>query len=84
MKSLYICCGIVKDVNVEVEKMKTLLTDFETKQCIVCDSKQEKGIFLYNGFICESCEREIVQTDTDDVRYLFYLQQLRKIQLPKI
>lgn len=49
--------------------------------CIVCEDKKDSGIHLYASFICESCEREMIETNTNDPKYIFYLQQLRKIQV---
>ncbi|MEI4832489.1 sigma factor G inhibitor Gin [Bacillus sp. FJAT-53711] len=49
--------------------------------CIVCEHKKDSGIHLYTSFICESCEREMIETNTNDPKYMFYLQQLRKIQV---
>ncbi|MFX3624228.1 MAG: sigma factor G inhibitor Gin [Ectobacillus sp.] len=60
-----------------------MLTGTEVKVCIVCEQEKLSGIYLYNGFICDECEKDIIQTDTDDPKYLFYLKQLRKIKLPK-
>ncbi|MDG4658003.1 sigma factor G inhibitor Gin [Ectobacillus antri] len=49
------------------------------KSCIVCDLEKPTGIMLYNGFICESCEKDIVCTETNDPKYEFYLTKLRRI-----
>uniref|UniRef100_UPI003EC0B4CB sigma factor G inhibitor Gin n=1 Tax=Bacillus cytotoxicus TaxID=580165 RepID=UPI003EC0B4CB len=46
----------------------------------MCEHKKDSGIHLYTSFICESCEREMIETNTNDPKYMFYLQQLRKIQ----
>ncbi|CAG9614382.1 Anti-sigma-G factor Gin [Bacillus rhizoplanae] len=51
--------------------------------CIVCEDKKDSGIHLYTSFICESCEREMIETSTNDPKYMFYLQQLRKIQVSR-
>ncbi|MCP8971204.1 sigma factor G inhibitor Gin [Ectobacillus ponti] len=58
------------------------ITATGAKVCIVCEDAKETGIYLYNGFICEECERSMIETDTSDPKYQFYLKQLRKIQLP--
>ncbi|UOY91397.1 sigma factor G inhibitor Gin [Ectobacillus sp. JY-23] len=50
-----------------------------TKSCIVCDLEKPTGITLYNGFICESCEKDIICTETNDPKYEFYLTKLRRI-----
>lgn len=49
--------------------------------CIVCENKKDDGIYVHMSFICDSCERDIVGTDTNDPKYIYYLQQLRKIQI---
>jgi hypothetical protein len=47
--------------------------------CIVCEQPKEKGIHLYTKFICCDCEKDMIQTDTDNPKYRFYLRQLKKI-----
>ncbi|MFD3448287.1 sigma factor G inhibitor Gin [Microbacteriaceae bacterium 4G12] len=61
--------------------MNPMFIAVQKKVCIICEEEKQEGIFLYNGFICETCERDIVQTSTDHPKYAFYLRQLRKIQL---
>lgn len=63
--------------------MNLALTAILSKECIICEEDKKKGIHLYNGFICDRCEQSIIQTNTDDPQYSFYLKQLRKIQLSK-
>ncbi|WNF37102.1 sigma factor G inhibitor Gin [Bacillaceae bacterium IKA-2] len=50
--------------------------------CSICEQRalKEKGIHIYNIFICESCEREIVSSDVGDPFYKYYLQKLRKLK----
>lgn len=52
--------------------------------CIVCEKTKKEGIYLYTSFVCRDCEKEIVQTDTSNVKYKHYLQQLKKILKPEI
>ncbi|MFC0296623.1 sigma factor G inhibitor Gin [Geobacillus jurassicus] len=52
--------------------------------CIVCEQEKEEGIFLFGHFLCLDCNRAIVQTNTDDPNYSFYVQQLRKMFTSKI
>ncbi len=82
MKILYIQNKFVKDRSVEVESMKETLIYTHTQPtcCVVCEEEKNKGIFVYKGFLCEDCEKKIVQTDTDDPQYRFYLRQLRKVR----
>lgn len=52
--------------------------------CIICDQKKENGIHIYTQFICDECEKEIVSTETSDVRYKYYLTQLKKVIEPML
>ncbi|MDM5152851.1 sigma factor G inhibitor Gin [Bacillus sp. DX1.1] len=54
--------------------------NIDEKVCIVCEHKKDDGIHLYTSFICEACERDMVETETNDPKYIYFLQQLRKIQ----
>ncbi|MBO9131278.1 sigma factor G inhibitor Gin [Bacillus sp. 165] len=54
------------------------------KLCVICEQEKQEGIHVYNSFMCNDCEREIVKTNTDSPRYLFYLQQMKKINLPTV
>lgn len=47
--------------------------------CVVCDDKKQEGIHLFTQFICKDCEKEIVDTETDDFRYVFFLKKLKTI-----
>ncbi|GGE22081.1 carnitine-CoA ligase [Marinithermofilum abyssi] len=48
-------------------------------RCIVCEKPRTNGISVLDEFICEHCEREIVQTDVEDRKYPHFVFQLRKI-----
>lgn len=50
--------------------------------CVICEEHKEKGIYLYFRFICSECENEMVSTETDDEKYKYYLDQLRKVTEP--
>lgn len=50
------------------------------ERCSVCEQKQENGIHICDIYICESCEREIVNSDVTDEFYRYYLQKLRKLK----
>jgi hypothetical protein len=54
------------------------------ENCVVCEKSGSNGIWLWNKFLCETCERKIVSTDTDDEHYNFYLSRLKKVSLPKV
>jgi len=49
--------------------------------CIVCSKQKEMGIHIWEQFICQDCEEEMVRTDVLDERYVFFIQQMRKIWL---
>lgn len=49
--------------------------------CIVCDQKELEGIFIFDSFVCRSCEAEIIKTNTAEDRYTFFIKQMRQIWL---
>lgn len=49
------------------------------KTCIICEEEKEKGFHLYTSFICIDCEKEIVQTETNQNMYKYYIKQLSKV-----
>ncbi|KFN01046.1 carnitine--CoA ligase [Bacillus clarus] len=54
---------------------------FKDEICIVCEKKREDGIHVHNSFICDECEHDMVNTETNDPKYIYYLTQLRKIEV---
>lgn len=52
--------------------------------CVVCEEKKQLGIHLYTSFICTDCEKVLINTDTDDPRYMFFINQLKKATKPEI
>jgi hypothetical protein len=56
-----------------------LLEQIKPIHCIICNDEHFEGIQLLDQFICTSCEQEMVQTDVDDPKYLYYVYQLRSI-----
>ena len=52
--------------------------------CVVCDEHKRKGIHLYTAYICSDCEEDMVQTDTKDPKYKYYIDRLKKITTPEI
>lgn len=52
--------------------------------CIVCNSDKTSGIRIFSQFICDECEREIVQTDVEDAKYPLYVDRMKKIWLEMI
>ncbi|WP_276357697.1 sigma factor G inhibitor Gin [Cohnella caldifontis] len=51
----------------------------EPRTCIVCGQPKAEGITIVTEFICTSCEAEMVQTDTDDEKYPFFVRKLRQL-----
>lgn len=49
--------------------------------CIVCDKSKLDGIHLYMSFLCNECERRIIQTSIKDPEYKFYLDRLKKVRI---
>ncbi|WP_226586002.1 sigma factor G inhibitor Gin [Halobacillus litoralis] len=47
-------------------------------QCSICSKETEKGLYLLQVFICESCEAEMIQTSTDDPKYDYFVKQMSK------
>ncbi|GIN42293.1 MULTISPECIES: sigma factor G inhibitor Gin [Heyndrickxia] len=52
--------------------------------CIICEQPRHNGIHLYTSFICLECEKDIVQTDTNDPKYKYYINQLKLVVKPEI
>lgn len=50
------------------------------KTCFICETKQSEGIMIGSQFMCETCEQSVVSTDTNDVKYLFFLNRLEKLK----
>ncbi|MGJ7923147.1 sigma factor G inhibitor Gin [Neobacillus sp. LXY-4] len=52
--------------------------------CVICEEEKLKGIHLYTSFICADCEKDLINTETDDPKYQYYVQQLKKATKPEI
>ncbi|MFZ7946880.1 MULTISPECIES: sigma factor G inhibitor Gin [Bacillaceae] len=57
---------------------------YYVETCVICENQKSKGIHLYTSFICTECENDLIQTDTNDPKYKYFLKQLRKITNPEI
>ncbi|MGU3443321.1 sigma factor G inhibitor Gin [Bacillus cereus] len=55
--------------------------NLQSEVCIVCETKRKEGIYVYNNLICYECEKDMVNTETDDPKYIHYLKQLRKLEV---
>ncbi|SHG70980.1 sigma factor G inhibitor Gin [Ornithinibacillus halophilus] len=56
----------------------------EVEQCGICEDRKEKGIHLYNMFICLDCEHNMIHTEPREEKYQYYLQKLKNINKPKL
>ncbi|MEE6184968.1 sigma factor G inhibitor Gin [Bacillus pretiosus] len=52
----------------------------QNEVCIVCETERKEGIYVYNNLICYECEKDMVNTETNDPKYIYYLKQLRKLE----
>ncbi|MBD8071041.1 sigma factor G inhibitor Gin [Bacillus sp. PS06] len=52
--------------------------------CVICEEQKQRGIHLYTKFICTDCEKDMIQTETNDPKYLYYLKKLRSVTTPEI
>ncbi|MBM7098030.1 sigma factor G inhibitor Gin [Bacillus sp. H-16] len=52
----------------------------QLQECLICKKEKGHGIHLLDHFICESCEHDLVSTDTSEAEYQEYLLKLRKIR----
>ncbi|NRD77445.1 sigma factor G inhibitor Gin [Bacillus sp. BRMEA1] len=69
----------------EVEELNSGLAHNEVGEtCVICEHLKPRGIHLYTSFICTECETDLIQTDTDDPRYKYFLNKLKKITTPEI
>ncbi|WP_281883820.1 sigma factor G inhibitor Gin [Paenibacillus sp. YYML68] len=50
-----------------------------TSSCIICGSENRNGIMIVSEFICEDCEAEIVRTEVGDLKYPFFIRQMKQI-----
>uniref|UniRef100_UPI00366BCD2C sigma factor G inhibitor Gin n=1 Tax=Cryptosporangium minutisporangium TaxID=113569 RepID=UPI00366BCD2C len=49
-----------------------------TESCSICSKKTDDGIHLLQVYICRSCEKEMINTLTDDPKYQYFVQQMNK------
>ncbi|PYZ91528.1 hypothetical protein CR194_19540 [Salipaludibacillus keqinensis] len=62
--------------------MKQLLNEniIRSKDCLICSAPKDKGIHLAGAFICDECERNIVQAEVGERRYAIYIDRLKKVR----
>jgi hypothetical protein len=49
----------------------------EKKECIVCRQKRERGIHILNRFLCDDCEKEIIESDSSHILYTYLVWRMR-------
>jgi hypothetical protein len=52
--------------------------------CVICDQIKHRGIHLYTKFLCTDCEQDMINTETTDPKYSYYISQLKKVTTPEI
>lgn len=51
----------------------------DSRICVMCGFEKTQGITIHSGFICEDCEKEIVNTDVNDKKYPFFIQRMKEL-----
>lgn len=54
------------------------------ERCGICEEEKERGIHLYNLFICSECENNMIHTEPREEKYQYYLRKLKNISQPKL
>ncbi|OMF25238.1 inhibitor of sigma-G Gin [Paenibacillus sp. FSL H8-0548] len=59
------------------------MNDNREHKCNICNEQKAEGqgIRVVSGFICETCEEEMVRTDVKDAKYPFFIHQMKQIFL---
>ena len=52
-------------------------------KCIICEEEKENGIHVIQAFICDECEKKIVNTETDAPVYNTFVEKLKSINTIK-
>jgi hypothetical protein len=55
------------------------MEEYREMSCIICGQMKLNGIRILSEFICEGCEAEMVQTDVQDVKYPYFIHQMKQI-----
>ncbi|WP_082053524.1 sigma factor G inhibitor Gin [Gordoniibacillus kamchatkensis] len=61
------------------ESAETPETQPAAATCMICGQQKTDGIHILYGFICDSCELEIVRTDVMDDKYAFFVNRMKQI-----
>jgi len=51
-------------------------------ECVICDERKEKGIYLYTSFICTECEYNMIHTEPREEKYNYYVKKLKHMNQP--
>lgn len=54
------------------------------ERCGICEEEKERGIHLYNLFICSECESNMIHTEPREEKYQYYLRKLKNIEQPRL
>ncbi|KKK36691.1 CsfB [Mesobacillus campisalis] len=69
----------------EVEIVERVIAKKQVgESCVICEQIRPAGIHLYTSFICTDCEQTMIQTETSDPKYKYYVDKLRKVNKPEI
>ncbi len=68
----------------EVGTMENAIRHTAGECCLVCEETSLVGIHICGRFICNECERKVVETDTSHEDYQYYLKKLRKLSLSRL
>lgn len=49
--------------------------------CMICGHTKTSGIHICNQLICDSCQKEIVETDVNNWKYKYYIKKLAKLKI---
>ncbi len=49
------------------------------ERCAVCEKLKTEGIKVFHSFLCEQCEQEMLETDTEDAKYQYYLEKMKNL-----
>jgi hypothetical protein len=55
------------------------VTNSAENKCFLCCSAAEKGIHLFNNFICSECEKKIVNSSGSEKSYGDYVEKIKQI-----
>ncbi|MBA4603899.1 sigma factor G inhibitor Gin [Thermoactinomyces mirandus] len=51
----------------------------EKQICMVCQQKRNNGLRILNNYICDACEKEIVECDSRQILYGYFVWKLRAL-----